>query len=111
MLGANFINVITGIIVPPPSTSLNWSAVPIIGYYFFQLLKLEFRIRKELQIRDDVLNENEQTLFSNMQKIAGNQSTLNQMLQELMQYDAQVQKYYITTNNFQDFLANKIFNQ
>lgn len=110
MLGANFINVITGIVVPPPLTSLNWSAIPIIGYYFFQLIKLEIRIRKELKIRDNVLNENAETLLSNMQKIAENEIKLSQMLQELMQYDAQVQKYYKETNDFQDFLANRILN-
>lgn len=108
MLGANFTNVATGLLVPPPATSLNWSAIPIIGYYLIRLVALEFRIRKELKVRDDVLNENENTLYANLQKVAGNEAKLNSMLSELMAYDEQVQQYYKITNSYQESLKNQI---
>ena len=108
MLGANFINIVTGLLVPPPATSLNISAIPIIGYYMWGLIKLELSVRKELKKRDDVLNENENTLYANICKISDNDKILHQMLDELEHYDAEVQKYYVSTNNYQDFLANRI---
>ena len=111
MLGANVTNVITGLIVPPPATTLNLSVLPIIAYYLWEIVKLELNVRKQLRIRDDVLNDNEQTLYSNLQKVAGNEAKLNRMLSELMAYDAEVHKYYLSTNDYQQFLADRILNQ
>lgn len=108
MLGANFTNVATGLIIPPPATSLNWSAMPVIGYYLVRLIMLEGRVRKELKIRGSVLDDNDNTLMSNMKKVADNEQKLNKMLAELMDYDAQLQKYYLLTNSYQESLKKKI---
>ena len=110
MLGANFINLASGLLMPPPFTTLNWSTLPIMGYYLFRLIKMELKIGKELKKRDIILAENEATLIANMKKVAGNEIKLNTMLEELFAYDQQVCKYYNITNEYQEKLAQRIFN-
>ena len=110
MLGANFINLASGLLMPPPFTTLNWSTLPIMGYYLFRLIKMELKIGKELKKRDIILAENEATLIANMKKVAGNEIKLNTMLDELFAYDQQVCKYYNITNEYQEKLAQRIFN-
>lgn len=108
MLGANFVNLASGLLMPPPFTTLNWSTLPIMGYYLFRLIRMELKIGKELKKRNIVLDENEATLMANMKKVAGNEIKLNKMLDELFSYDQQVCKYYNITNEYQEKLAQRI---
>lgn len=65
MLGANLITLLSGLLVPPPLTSFNWGTIPVIGYYTFQLIKLEKEVRRRLKARDALLDKNQAAIFRN----------------------------------------------
>ncbi|MDR1468630.1 MAG: hypothetical protein LBT00_04990 [Spirochaetaceae bacterium] len=65
MLGANLITLLSGLLVPPPLTSFNWGTIPVIGYYSFQLIKLEKEVRRQLKARDALLDKNQAALLRN----------------------------------------------
>lgn len=109
MAGANLTTILTGLLIPPPATSLNWGSIPVLGYYIVRIILMERRIHKELDARDLILAENESTLLGNLATIAGDDKTLKRMLQELDAIDARVQKYYNDVNDRQDTLAKEIF--
>ena len=108
MAGANLTTILTGLFIPPPATSLNWGALPVLGYYIVRILLMERRIHKELNARDLILAENEATLLGNLATIAGDDATLKRMIAELDEIDRQVQKYYHDVNDRQDALAKEI---
>lgn len=108
MAGANLITILTGLFIPLPATSLNWGALPVLGYYIVQILLMERCIHKELNARDLILEENEVTLLGSLAAIAGDDATLRRMIAELDEIDRQVQKYYHDVNVRQDELAKEI---
>ena len=111
MAGANLTAILTGLLVPPPATSLNWGALPVLGYYVVRLLLMERKLHKELDARDAVLAENETTLLANLSRIAGDDRTLKKMLSELDEIDARVQRHYQEVNDRQDVLAKEILGE
>ena len=108
MAGANLVTILVGLLIPPPATSLNWGALPILGYYVVRIILMERKLHKELDARDLVLDENESTLFGNLAMIAGDEATLRKMLDELDEMDRIVQKYYNDVNDRQEALAKEI---
>ena len=108
MLGANVVNLMTGLLVPMASKSLNLSAIPVIGYYFYRLVQLEMQINKELKVRDIVLNENEATLQYNLNIVARNKEELQKMLLQLSEYHKQVNAFYHQVNQRHETLINRI---
>jgi len=63
MLGANYIALLSGLLVPKPS--LNHGIIPVIGYYLRKLIKLENQVREQLKARDAILDKNQQALSYN----------------------------------------------
>lgn len=108
MAGANLTTILTGLLIPPPATSLNWGSLPVLAYYIVRIILMERKLHKELDTRDRTLAENESTLLGNLALIAGDDASLKKMLFELDELDQQVQKYYHEVNDRQDTLANEI---
>jgi hypothetical protein len=94
MLGANVTNLLLGLLAPPPYTSFNWSTVPIIGYYSWQLIKMERQVREALRKRDQQLTENDRKLYDNFSIISDNDSLINAMETDLEAFEKEVEAYY-----------------
>lgn len=101
MLGANCINLLAGLYQPTKIATFNWSTIPIIGYYGFQLIKLEKQVRETLNKRDIQLNENLRVLEKNdtllQQFTIFDDQTYNELLKyedELFKYNDEVLKYH-----------------
>lgn len=97
MLGANLITLLSGLLIPPPNTSLNWGCIPIIGYYLYHLIKLEKRIQRELSERDNTLNKNDQILKDNAELL--NSLTLfnDEEFNTFLEYEKEFEVFYRIT--------------
>lgn len=58
MLGAYWVNLCTGLMVPRKSKTLNLSAIYLIRKYLFALVKINILVSKLLQERDEVIKGN-----------------------------------------------------
>lgn len=94
MLGANMTNLLCGLLAPPPATSFNWSAIPIIGYYSWQMIKLEKKVRTALNARECQLIQNDSILEDNFQLIMHNDSLINAFGDQLNTFEKEVEAYY-----------------
>lgn len=101
MLGANFINLLFGLYFPTKVATLNWSTIPVIGYYGFQLLRLEKNVRAVLNKRDNQLKDNYIKIEKNetllKQFMIFDDQTYNELLhfeEELFKYNNKVLKYH-----------------
>ena len=92
MLGANFVNLITGLWIPPPKTTFNHSTIPFIAYYGIRLYRLEKRIEKELSARDETLAQNDLTLARNLSILDENGARISGMVRDMERYEAEVDR-------------------
>lgn len=108
MLGANLITLFSGLLVPPPMTSFNWGTIPIIGYYSYQLFKLEKKIRAELEKRDKILLENDKIIQDN-DLILKEMSIMNdEFYKEFLKYEEKIINFYNETINNHNRLKKRI---
>lgn len=93
MLGANVTSLLIGLFLPTKLASFNWSTIPVIGYYGCQLLKLEKKVRQELNNRDKQLSENERVISENESIL--NQISIfdDQVFEELLHYEKELFEY------------------
>lgn len=108
MLGANLITLLSGLLVPPPATSFNWGTIPIIAYYSFQLIKLERAIRKQLLIRDNILDHNSLKLERNREKLEKIMLMNDRCYNEFMKYESDIVEFYNYTIKKHKILKNRI---
>lgn len=95
MLGANLVTLFSGLLVPPPSTSFNWPAIPIIAYYSIQLFRLERKVRSELAGRTSTLKANDRVLFDQNDAALKNYCMINDSnYEELLKYEEEINKAY-----------------
>lgn len=101
MLGANFINLLVGLYFPTKVATFNWSTIPVIGYYGFQLLKLEKTVREALNNRDKQLTDNYIKIEKNetllKQFMIFDDQTYNELLcfeKDLFKYNNEVLRYH-----------------
>ncbi len=95
MLGANVVTLLSGLLVPPPATSLNWGAIPVIAYYSIQIIRMEKRIRNELNGREEILNENDQVLIENEAMLNNISISNGEYYNNVIKYEKDIEKYYI----------------
>jgi hypothetical protein len=90
MLGANFITLLSGLLVPPPATSFNWGTIPAICYYSYQLIKLEKEVRRQLKVRDDLLERNQAVIFRNNETLKNTVLMNDDYYNEFLKYENEI---------------------
>lgn len=110
MLGANWMNLTTGLFIPPPKTTLNYSAIPVIAYYAIRLYKMEKRLGEALRKRDVVLEENERTISHNLRIIAENGARIDTMICEMEKFESEIDEDIRKADAKQEALVSSIFN-
>jgi hypothetical protein len=93
MAGANLINIIVGLLVPPPATTFNVSAIPITGYYAIQLIWLEKHVRDLLRRRDAQLDQNRILLNKNYQMLLNNDFFIEKYEDDLRDFEILATQY------------------
>ena len=111
MLGANFINLLVGLYLPTKVATFNWSTIPIIGYYGFQLLKLEKNIRETLNKRDIQLNENFDILKKNETLLQQFTIFDNKTYNELLEYENELFKYNDEVLKYHSYISETILSE
>lgn len=97
MLGANLIALLSGLLVPPPLTSFNWETIPVIGYYSFQLIKLEKEVRRQLKARDMLLDKNQTAIFHNNEVLKNAALMNDNYYSEFLRYENDIVDFNIRT--------------
>jgi hypothetical protein len=97
MLGANLITLLSGLLVSPPLTSFNWGTIPVIGYYFFQLVKLEKEVRRQLKARDAVLDKTQAAIFHNAEALENAALINDEYYNEFMKYEDDIVAFNMRT--------------
>jgi len=110
MLGANMTNLLCGLLAPPPATSFNWSTIPIVGYYSWQMIKLEKKVRSALSAREGQLMQNDSVLEENFQLIIHNNSLINVFGDQLNSFESEVEAYYSYVMKNHTELKTRILN-
>ena len=108
MLGANLVTLISGLLIPPPNTSLNWGTIPVIGYYSFQLIKLEKKLREILNERENRLLKNDLVLLENERNLKELILLNDEIFFEILKYEKEIEDYYIQVISRHKKLKNKI---
>jgi hypothetical protein len=108
MLGANVVNLLCGLLAPPPYTSLNWSTIPIIGYYSWQLVKLEKKVQEALEKRERALEKNDRILKENAKALLGNDGLIESFGAHLDSLEKEVNEYYQLTMANHEVLKRRI---
>lgn len=108
MLGANMVTLLSGLLIPEKTASLNWSTIPIIGYYGFNLIKLEKSIRNKLNERDSVLEHNQIILNSNEFHLENLINIDDKNYQELLSFENEFHKYHDRIMVFHNSLKEEI---
>ena len=94
MTGANMANLFFGLCAPAPYTSLNWSTIPIIGHYSWQLMKLERKIQAHLIERENILSKNDSSIMESLTAIRENDSLIATMGDQLSGFEKDVDEYH-----------------
>lgn len=94
MLGANLVTLLSGLLIPPPSTSFNWGTIPAIAYYSIQLIRLEKRVRISLNNNDSKLFSNDKILSENENIISELSIFNNKEFDKLITYESEINEFY-----------------
>jgi hypothetical protein len=97
MLGANLITLLSGLLVPPPLTSFNWGTIPVIGYYSFQLIRLEKEVRRQLKARDELLDKNHAVLIRNHETLKNTVLMNDEYYDNFLQYENDIVDFNMRT--------------
>ncbi len=108
MLGANFTNLVTGLYIPPPNTTFNYSTIPMIAYYGIRLYRLERRVEAELKSRGETLEQNDLTITRNLSIIDENEKTIDEMIRDMERYEAEVDKEIRQADELQADIFNRL---
>ena len=94
MLGAYWVNLCTGLIVPQKAKTLNISVIPLIARYSWALVKINLEISKLLQERDEVLAGNWIIIKRNQARIEAIATEVKQKIKTLDAVDDDLYQRY-----------------
>jgi hypothetical protein len=110
MIGANLITLISGLLHPKGLAyiSLNHGCFSAITYYFCKLIRLERRVRKELKVRENTFNRNQESIDFNDEVLKNYISFNNDNFQTLMENYKEIELYHAETKRKHELLKKRL---
>lgn len=94
MLGAYWVNLCAGLMVPQKAKTLNISLIPLIARYSWALVKINIEISRLLQERDETLSNNWIIIEKNAKRNGEIISTIKREINRLDNIDNELDKRY-----------------
>ena len=96
MLGAYWVNLCTGLMVPQKAKTLNISVIPLIARYTWALVKINLEVSRLLRERDEVLAGNWIIIERNQERNKAVETAVRQKIKQLDAADKDIYDRYNT---------------